>query len=56
MQRGRVGSLLLALRHARLQRTHLGSYIVEEFCRLTGFAFELRSGVLEEDYLARRLR
>jgi tRNA(adenine34) deaminase len=52
----RVGSLVLALRHAKLQRTDLGSYSVEEFCRLTGFALTLRSGVLEDDYLALRLR
>jgi tRNA(adenine34) deaminase len=53
---GRVSSLVLALRHAKLQRTDLGSYTVEAFCRMTGFALELRSGVLEDDYLALRLR
>jgi tRNA(adenine34) deaminase len=44
------------LRHARLGRTDLGDYSIERFCALTGFDLELREGVLEEDYLALRLR
>jgi tRNA(adenine34) deaminase len=51
-----VGTLVLALRHARLRRTDLGDYSIEAFCRMTGFRLELREGVLEEDYLALRLR
>lgn len=51
-----VQALVLALRHARLRRTDLGAYSIEAFCRLTGFQLELRDGVLEEEYLALRLR
>jgi tRNA(adenine34) deaminase len=51
-----VTSLVLALRHARLRRTDLGDYSIEAFCRMTGFQLALRDGVLEEDYLALRLR
>ncbi len=51
-----VSRVVLALRHARLRRTDLGRYTLEAFSDLTGWAPELRSGVLEEDYLALRLR
>jgi tRNA(adenine34) deaminase len=51
-----VQALVLALRHARLRRTDLGDYSIEAFCRMTGFQLELRDGVLEQDYLALRLR
>lgn len=50
-----IGTLVLALRHARLQRTDLGSYDIESFCQMTGFDLALRDGTLEEDYLALRL-
>ena len=53
---GQVGTLVLALRHARLRRTDLGDYTIENFCRMTGFDVALREGVLEADYLALRLR
>ncbi|MFM8554747.1 MAG: deaminase [Betaproteobacteria bacterium] len=51
-----VSRVVLALRHARLRRTDLGRYTLEAFSDLTGWTPELRSGVLEEDYLALRLR
>jgi tRNA(adenine34) deaminase len=51
-----VRCLVLALRHARLRRSDLGEYSIEAFCRMTGFDLELRDGVLEQDYLALRLR
>jgi len=51
-----VHRLVLALRHARIGRTDLGGYCIEAFCAMTGFAPELRDGVLEDDYLALRLR
>lgn len=51
-----VSRLVLALRHARLRRVDLGTYTIEDFCAMTGFALALRDGVLEEDYLALRLR
>lgn len=56
LQLAGVQTLVLALRHARLRRTDLGSYCVEDFCRMTGQDLALRDGVLEEDYLALRLR
>lgn len=51
-----VTTLVLALRHARLRRADLGHYSIEQFCALTGHALTLRQGVLEDDYLALRLR
>ena len=51
-----IGTLVLALRHARLQRTDLGHYDIEAFCRMTGFDLALRDGVLEDEYLALRLQ
>jgi len=51
-----VRCLVLGLRHARLRRTDLGDYSIESFCKMTGFDLALRQGVLEEDYLALRLR
>ncbi|HVR51696.1 MAG TPA: nucleoside deaminase [Pseudorhodoferax sp.] len=56
LQLAGVATLVLALRHARLRRSDLGSYSVERFCALTGHAMALRDGVLEADYLALRLR
>ncbi len=51
-----IGTVVLALRHARLQRTDLGHYSFEAFCDMTGYQPALRDGVLEHDYLALRLR
>ena len=51
-----VATLVLALRHARLHRSDLGSYSIEAFCGMTGFTLQLRQGVREEEYLALRLR
>lgn len=51
-----IGTLVLALRHAQLGRTDLGHYTFEAFAQLTGFSPVLRQGVLEEAYLALRLR
>jgi tRNA(adenine34) deaminase len=51
-----VHRLVLALRHSRMRRTDLGGYSIEAFCALTGYALELRDGILEDDYLALRLR
>ncbi|MDM0090499.1 MULTISPECIES: nucleoside deaminase [unclassified Variovorax] len=53
---GGVQTLVLGLRHARLQRADLGDYGIEAFCRLTGFALALRDGVCEAESLALRLR
>ena len=51
-----VGTLVLALRHARLRRTDLGDYSIERFCAMTHYGLALRDGVREDDYLALRLR
>ncbi len=51
-----VSTVVLALRHATLRRTDLGSYSLEKFCALTDFPIALRDGVLEAEYLALRLR
>lgn len=51
-----ISRLVLSLRHARLRRTDLGRYTVEEHCAMTGHALALTDGVLEADYLALRLR
>lgn len=51
-----IGRLVLALRHATLQRSDLGDFTVEAFCALTGHTMPVTSGVLEEPYLALRLR
>jgi tRNA(adenine34) deaminase len=51
-----VQTLVLALRHARLRRADLGSYSIEGLCAMTGHALALRQGVLEDDYLALRMR
>jgi tRNA(adenine34) deaminase len=51
-----VRTLVLGLRHARLRRTDLGDFSIEAFCTMTGFDLALRQGVLEDEYLALRLR
>lgn len=51
-----ISRLVLALRHARLRRSDLGSFSVEAFCALAGHAMDVADGVLEEPYLALRLR
>ena len=51
-----ITRLVLALRHARLQRTDLGDFTVERFCALAGHAMTVHDGVLEAPYLALRLR
>lgn len=51
-----ITRLVLALRHARLRRTDLGEFTVERLCTLAGHAMTVHSGVLEEPYLALRLR
>ena len=51
-----VHTLVLALRHATLRRTDLGTFTVEAFAAMTGHSLVLRQGVLETDYLALRRR
>lgn len=51
-----IGRLVLALRHATLQRTDLGRFTVEGLCELADHPMSVTSGVLEAPYLALRLR
>ena len=51
-----VTRIVLALRHATLRRTDLGSYAMEPFFAMTNWTPELRSGVLEDEYLSLRKR
>jgi tRNA(adenine34) deaminase len=51
-----IRRLVLGLRHATLRRTDMGAYDVEAFCRLTGYALELTTGVREAECLALRRR
>jgi tRNA(adenine34) deaminase len=51
-----IRRLVLGLRHATLRRTDLGTYSVEAFCQLTGYALELTTGVRETECLALRRR
>jgi tRNA(adenine34) deaminase len=50
----RIDRIVLALRHATLRRTDLGTYSLESFGRLVGWHFELITGVREMEYLALR--
>lgn len=47
MKLARVARLVLGTRHATLERTDLGTYSVEAFCRLTGYDLALTTGVRE---------
>ena len=49
-----IGRLVLALRHATLRRTDLGSYSIEAFCAMTDWHPALTDGVHEPEYLALR--
>ena len=51
-----VSRIVLALRHARLGRTDLGSYCLESFFQMTGWQPQLSQGVMEAEYLALRRR
>lgn len=51
-----ITRIVLALRHATLRRTDLGSYALESFCMLTGWHPTLTQDVLQGEYLALRLR
>jgi tRNA(adenine34) deaminase len=56
MKLARVARLVLGTRHATLQRTDLGTYSVEAFCRLTGYDLVLTTGVREAECTALRQR
>ena len=51
-----ISRLVLALRHATLRRTDLGTFTVERFCQMAGHELQVTSGVLEAPYLALRRR
>lgn len=56
MKLARIVRLVLGTRHATLQRTDLGTYSVEGFCRLTGYDLVLTTGVREAECTALRRR
>src|SRR5437867_13020440 len=51
-----IARLVTGLRHVTLRRTDLGEYAIETFCRLTGYAHELPTGVRAAERLALRRR
>ena len=51
-----ISRIVLALRHARLGRTDLGTYCLESFFDMTAWHPALSQGVMEAEYLALRRR
>jgi len=51
-----IARLVLGTRHATLQRTDLGTYSVETFCRMAGYDLALTTGVREAECTALRRR
>ncbi len=51
-----ISRIVIALRHARLRRTDLGSYCLERFFEMTDWHPQFESGVMEAEYLELRQR
>jgi len=51
-----IARLVLGTRHATLQRTDLGTYSVETFCRMADYDLALTTGVREAECTALRRR
>jgi len=51
-----ISRIVIALRHARLRRTDLGTYCLERFFEMTNWHPKFESGLLEAEYLALRQR
>ena len=51
-----IARLVLGTRHATLQRTDLGTYSIETFCRMAGYDLALTTGVREAECTALRRR
>ena len=49
-----INHVVLALRHATLRRTDLGSYSLEAFAAMLGWHVDITQGVREAEYLALR--
>lgn len=49
-----IDHVVLALRHAKLKRTDLGSYSLETFAAMVGWQVQITQGVREAEYLALR--
>ncbi len=49
-----INHVVLALRHATLKRTDLGSYSLEAFAAMVGWHVDITQGVREAEYLALR--
>jgi tRNA(adenine34) deaminase len=50
-----IQTMVVALRHATINRTDLGDYNLERFGSLVHWKFEMVAGVMEEDYKSLRL-
>ena len=51
-----IRRLVLGTRHATLKRTDLGTYRIETFCAMTGYALELTADVRESECTELRRR
>jgi tRNA(adenine34) deaminase len=54
MRMAKVGTLVLGLRHADLNRTDLGTYSIEAFCKMLAWPLEIVNGVRHAECLALR--
>ena len=50
-----IRTMVVALRHAALNRTDLGEYNLERFGTLVHWQFDMVTGIMEEDYRSLRL-
>jgi tRNA(adenine34) deaminase len=56
MRMARVSRLVLGLRHADLNRTDLGTYSIEAYCRMLAWPLDIVTGVRHAECLALRKR
>lgn len=56
MRMAKVGRLVLGLRHADLKRTDLGTYSIEEYCRMLAWPLDIVTGVRHAECFALRKR
>ena len=56
MRMAKVSRLVLGLRHADLKRTDLGTYSIEEYCRMLAWPLDIVTGVRHAECFALRKR